>query len=92
MQTALNHYKSLCKELEQENKILRDALEKATKEIEFVYGKECSRSLSDGEHDWEPNTTMNIMRCENCGIGANTFALFEALAQLKTSEPMLERR
>lgn len=58
-------------------KNLVEALKKTIKEnTAFLYEFDCKK---DG-HCWEPDTSLTIMRCEVCGIGANTHEAREALA------------
>ena len=56
-----------------------DALKKTIKEnTAFIDEFDCKRH----GHNFEPDTSMTIMRCENCGIGANTHEAREVLEKL----------
>jgi len=34
------------------------------------------------EHEWEPDTSMTVMRCDKCGVGLNTWKAKESLNTL----------
>jgi len=56
-----------------ENKELETHLKKVIKENSLMLNyKEC-------EHDWEPDTSMTVMRCDKCDIGLNTHSAMEYL-------------
>lgn len=62
---------------EQKLAVAIECLDKTIKENTFYLNwKSC-------EHDWEPDTLMEVMRCDICGIGLNTFESMQALAKIK---------
>jgi hypothetical protein len=61
---------------------LVEALEKTIKENTIMLDEFTCKK--DG-HDWEPDTSMTIMRCDLCGIGANTYEARKVLAKHKGS-------
>lgn len=60
-------------------KLLEDHLKKTIKENTIMLNyRTC-------EHEWEPDTSMIVMRCDRCGIGLNTFEALEHITELNTT-------
>jgi len=60
------------------------ALEKTIKENTIMLNEQkCAR---DG-HDWEPDTSLTIMRCDRCGLGMNTNDSRQTLAEFRKRWP-----
>lgn len=62
---------------------LTEALEKSLKEYlsRFEF-KKCEGK----EHDWEPDTSMTIMRCDRCGVGASNWSAKQTLEKYGVKE------
>jgi hypothetical protein len=63
---------------------LVEALEKTIKENTIMLNEQkCARN----GHDWEPDTSLTIMRCDRCGLGMNTNDSRRALADFRKRWP-----
>ena len=67
-------------QLRADAEMLAEALEKTIKENTIMLNEQkCARDA----HDWEPDTSMTIMRCDRCGLGMNTNDSRRALADFR---------
>ena len=67
------------KALEQKLSKVVEALKKTVKENTIMIDDYECRTAG---HDWEPDTSMTIMRCDSCGMGANTYEAKQALKEM----------
>lgn len=74
-----NHYRLV-------NRAKRELIRSFVKPLKKVV-KENTIMIDDFDcrmkgHDWEPDTSMTVMRCDLCGMGANTYEAKELLKEI----------